>query len=239
MIQKNTKDWIFKNFKVLILIGLIPLGYVFTNASFKGKKPKIVLITTSFGDMKVKLYDDTPIHRDNFLKLVEESYYDSTLFHRVIKGFMIQGGDPNSKGAESLQRLGAGGPGYTLEAEILPQYIHKKGALSAARQGDRVNPEKRSSGSQFYVVQGKTYTEAGIESLQLKKAQGNSNSTYTDEQKKLYESIGGTPHLDGDYTVFGEVIEGLNIIDSIANVSTAKGDRPLEDVIMHMKIVKK
>jgi len=240
MKEKNSKDWIVKNVKLLFLICLVPLGYVMQSSVLDGKKPSLVLITTKFGDMKVKLYDDTPIHRDNFLKLVKDKMYDETLFHRVIKGFMIQGGDPNSKGAEKGARLGSGGPGYTLEAEILPNHIHKKGALSAARQGDGVNPEKRSSGSQFYIVQGKTYTMAGMKSMQERKKEMKADATlYTEEQLKAYEEVGGTPHLDGAYTVFGEVIEGMAIIDSIANVATARGDRPLEDVMMEMKIVKK
>jgi len=240
MIEKNSKDWIVKNVKLLVLICLVPLGYVMQSSYMEGKRPSLVLISTKFGDMKVKLYDDTPIHRDNFLKLVKEKAYDQNLFHRVIKGFMIQGGDPNSKGAEKDVRLGSGGPGYTLEAEILPNHIHKKGALSAARQGDQVNPEKRSSGSQFYIVEGKTYTSAGIRSAMERKKAMNANAvTYTEEQLQVYEEIGGTPHLDGDYTVFGEVIEGMNVIDSIASVKTLRGDRPVEDVMMEMKIVKK
>jgi len=161
-----------------------------------------VKIETSKGVMTVILYDDTPLHRDNFIKLVEKGYYNDLLFHRVIKDFMIQGGDPDSKNAPAGQQLGMGGPGYTIPAEILPKYKHKKGALAAARTN---NPEKASSGSQFYIVH-------------------NNN---------------GTPHLDGQYTVFGEVIDGFEVIDAIANVKTAPGDRPIEDVkIIKISILK-
>jgi peptidyl-prolyl cis-trans isomerase B (cyclophilin B) len=155
--------------------------------------------------MKIKLYNETPLHRDNFIKLVNEKYYDGLLFHRVIKDFMIQCGDPNSRNAPAGQQLGMGGPGYTIPAEILPQFKHKKGAVAAARMGDQVNPKKESSGSQFYIVH-------------------NNN---------------GTPHLDGAYTVFGEVIEGMDVIDKIATVNTGAADRPIEDVkIISASIVK-
>ena len=169
-------------------------------------KEILVQISTTQGNIKVKLYNETPQHRDNFVKLVHEHYYDSLLFHRVIYNFMIQGGDPDSKNAPQGQMLGMGGPDYTVPAEILPQIKHKKGALAAARMGDHVNPERASSGSQFYLVQ-------------------NDN---------------GTPHLDGAYTVFGETVEGLDVIDKIAKVKTDRNNRPLEDVrIISMKIVKK
>ena len=169
-------------------------------------KEILVQISTTQGNIKVKLYNETPQHRDNFVKLVQEHYYDSLLFHRVIYNFMIQGGDPDSKNAPQGQMLGMGGPDYTVPAEILPQIKHKKGALAAARMGDHVNPERASSGSQFYLVQ-------------------NDN---------------GTPHLDGAYTVFGETVEGLDVIDKIAKVKTDRNNRPLEDVrIISMKIVKK
>lgn len=242
-------------------------------------------IVTDFGTMKGKLYNETPQHRDNFVKLAKEGYYDSLLFHRVIKGFMIQGGDPNSKNATPGQQLGNGGPGYTIPAEILPQFHHKKGALSAARQGDQVNPEKRSSGSQFYVVQGKPYSNGELQNMEAQmqfqqmnmgmnnclqqpehqkdleavmryQRSGQQDSLqmlfkklepevkklvgefkFTEQQKKDYASIGGTPHLDNNYTVFGEIYEGLEIIDKIAAVETAPGDRPKKDVKMAVRIV--
>ncbi|MDR1459865.1 MAG: peptidylprolyl isomerase [Bacteroidales bacterium] len=165
----------------------------------------IVLLKTTMGDMKIKLYNETPLHRDNFVKLVNEKYYDGLLFHRVINNFMIQGGDPESKDAPAGKQLGIGGPGYTIPAEILPQFKHKKGAVAAARQSDAVNPQRESSGSQFYIVH-------------------NNN---------------GTPQLDGGYTVFGEVIEGMSVIDKIATVKTGPGDRPVEDIkIISASIVK-
>ncbi len=241
--KKNEQYRIVNIASMLFLMLLITYGCGKKNVVKTAKEDvggaKMVVISTKFGDMTVKLYDETPLHRDNFLKLVKDGTYDSTIFHRVIKAFMIQGGDPNSKGAAKEQRLGTGGPGYTVPAEINAKFIHKKGALCAARQGDRANPEKRSSGSQFYIVQGKTYTEAGIQSLQTKMKQRNPSAMqYTEQQIKDYIELGGTPHLDGEYTVFGEVIEGMAIIDSIANVSTARGDRPHEDIIMQMKIAK-
>jgi len=193
-------------------------------------KQELYLIETDYGTMTVKLYDSTPQHRDNFKKLVSDGYYDDLLFHRVIKQFMIQGGDPNSRGAAPNARLGSGGPGYTIPAEIGAK--HFKGALSAARQGDAVNPQKASSGSQFYVVQGKPATEQELNKMaEMKKI------TYTEEEKQKYLSQGGTPFLDNDYTVFGEVVEGLDVIDKIAMVKTAPGDRPVTDV--KMKIRKK
>ncbi len=200
----------------------------------KNQKQTKVLISTTHGDMKIVLYNETPQHRDNFIKLVQKEFYNGTLFHRVIKDFMIQGGDPESKTAKPGQMLGNGGPGYTVPAEFNTKFIHKKGALSAARQGDNVNPKKASSGSQFYIVQGKKSTKAELDNI------GRRNGiTYTQEQIKEYETNGGTPFLDMNYTVFGEVIEGMDVIDKIAAVVKGRGDRPVEDVKMTMKIVKK
>lgn len=198
----------------------------------EAKKETMVIISTSYGDMKVKLYDETPLHRDNFIKLANEGYYDGLLFHRVIQQFMIQGGDPNSKNAQAGQMLGAGGPGYTVPAEFNSNLIHKKGALSAARQGDQVNPTKASSGSQFYIVQGKPTS-----AQELKYLSSRTGVQYTEEQVAVYAEIGGTPFLDMQYTVFGEVVEGLDVIDKIAAVRTAPGDRPIEDVKFTVKVV--
>lgn len=195
-------------------------------------KGTMVIISTSYGDMKVKLYDETPQHRDNFIKLAKEGFYDGLLFHRVIQQFMIQGGDPNSKNAQPGQPLGAGGPGYTVPAEFNLNFIHKKGALSAARQGDQVNPKKASSGSQFYIVQGKPASEQ-----ELKYLSSRTGVQYTPEQAAVYAEVGGTPFLDQQYTVFGEVVEGLDVIDKIAAVRTAPGDRPIEDVKFTVKVV--
>lgn len=191
-------------------------------------KQELYLIETDHGTMTVKLYDSTPQHRDNFKKLVSDSYYDDLLFHRVIKGFMVQGGDPKSKGAAPSARLGSGGPGYTIPAEI--GAYHFKGALSAARTGDAGNPKKASSGSQFYVVQGKPVSDA-----ELKNFAGMKGITYSPEDIERYKKDGGTPFLDKEYTVFGEVVEGLDVIDKIADVKTAPGDRPVEDVKMTIR----
>jgi peptidyl-prolyl cis-trans isomerase B (cyclophilin B) len=241
-----------------------------------------VKIQTTLGDITVRLYDETPLHRDNFVKLVKDGYYDGTLFHRVIKDFMIQGGDPDSKGAPAGKRLGMGGPNYTIDAEIKDGLYHKRGALAAARTGDEVNPERKSSGSQFYIVWGQVYKEgqlrqlskqmettqiqaafnalvgehraevmqlrrerdhAGLQELQEKlvaeaetqvKAKG---AGLTDEQMTTYSTIGGTPHLDGQYTVFGEVEEGLDVVDMIQQTATQNGDRPTDDIEMKMIVV--
>ena len=187
------------------------------------------LISTEYGDMKVKLYNSTPLHRDNFIKLAEEGFYDGTLFHRVIAGFMIQGGDPNSIGAPAGRQLGMGGPGYTIPAEI--GALHMKGALAAARTN---NPEKASSGSQFYIVHGKPVTDA-----ELDRKQQSSGMTYSPAQRDLYKELGGALSLDNDYTVFGEVVEGFDVIDKIAAVvvDPSAGNRPNADVAMTVKII--
>jgi cyclophilin family peptidyl-prolyl cis-trans isomerase len=215
---------------VLILITLFNIN----GLAQKKKKQTKILITTSYGEMKLVLYNETPKHRDNFINLVKEGFYDSTLFHRVIETFMIQGGDPESKNAKANKMLGNGGPGYTLPAEINPKIIHKRGALSAARMGDNVNPMRESSGSQFYIVQGKKSTQEELE--QIGKRNG---IVYTEEQIKEYTTNGGTPFLDMNYTVFGELIEGFDVIDKIAVVKKGRADRPKEDIKMTMKIVKK
>lgn len=239
-----------------------------------------IKVETTAGDFTVLLYGDTPAHRDNFVKLAKEGYYNGTLFHRVINQFMVQAGDPDSKDAQPGQRLGSGGPGYTLPAEInYPKHFHKRGALAAARQGDQVNPERRSSGSQFYVVTGTRMLPAqldqmesrlknqmlqgefnrlasqhldeirsmqmagdtaGLNALQRQlineaESQINSNSVaMTPEMKDAYSSVGGAPHLDGQYTVFGEVIDGMDVVDRIEKAETDAADRPKDDI----KIVK-
>lgn len=197
------------------------------------KKPEVykVKIYTDHGDMVVKLYNKTPLHRDNFVKLVKQGYYDSLIFHRVIQNFMIQGGDPDSKAAAPNMAYGAGGPGYRVPAEFFPDLIHKKGALAAARDN---NPQKASSGSQFYIVQGNIYSLEQLNQMQMQYG-----INFSNKQKTLYSTVGGTPHLDGNYTVFGEVIEGLDVIDKIAAQPTNKalGDRPVKDVRMRMEIV--
>ena len=188
------------------------------------EKETLVLIKTSLGDITVKLYNDTPLHRDNFIKLINEGWYNNSPFHRVINNFMIQGGH-NQDGRVD--------PGYTIPAEFRSNHIHKKGALAAARQGDQVNPKKASSGCQFYIVQGNVLTEAHIQ--MYKQRYG---LTFTEEQVEAYTTVGGTPHLDGEYTVFGEVVEGLDIIDKIAKVKTGYMDVPVEAVTMTIEILK-
>ena len=248
-----------------------------------GKTDRTVEIETQYGSMKVRLYDETPVHRDNFLKLAHAKFFDGTLFHRVIDGFMIQGGDPDSKKAVPGQHLGEGGPGYQIAAEIRPELFHKRGVIAAAREGDEVNPEKKSSGSQFYIAQGKTYTSGELDTLlmhrnaqlksdifrvvQMEKSETLSQCqmngeldqfnevieqiklevdslyaqrkiSFSKAQREAYTSIGGIPHLDGNYTVFGEVVEGLDLIDSIAKVKCDDYNRPLNNISMKIKILK-
>ena len=210
------------------LIYLTSVTFLFLTSCDSG--PRKAIIETEFGNMTIELYDSTPLHRDNFVKLASEGFYDDLLFHRVIQGFMIQGGDPESRGADANKRLGAGGPGYTIPAEIGAP--HFKGTLAAARTGGAMNPEKESSGSQFYVVQGKKLTET-----ELKSFASRGGFTYNPAQIKKYVEMGGTPGLDNEYTVFGEVIEGIEVIDKIAAVQTRPGDRPLEDVKMKVRML--
>lgn len=199
----------------------------------KKEKETMIELKTEFGTMKIKLYNETPKHRDNFIKLAKEGYYDGLLFHRVMKNFMIQGGDPNSRGASESAMLGSGGPGYTIPAEFNSALVHKKGALAAARQGDQVNPKKESSGSQFYIVQGDKQTDGALDNTERQV-----KIKYTPEQREAYKTIGGTPFLDMNYTVFGEVTEGLEVVDKIAAVQTKPGDRPVKDVkIISVKVL--
>ena len=243
-----------------------------------------VLIKTTEGDIVVRLYDETPRHRDNFIKLAKEGYFDGTLFHRVIKDFMIQGGDPDSKGAPKGKMLGTGGPDYTIPAEfVYPQLYHKRGALSAARTGDEVNPHRESSGSQFYIVWGKTYKNAELKQMEKQMAMQQEQTVFnalakehhdeimdlrrsrnrqglmelqdklvdetkakckelgapkfTEEQTATYTTLGGTPFLDNQYTVFGEVEEGLDVVERIQNCETLRGDRPKEDISMTVEVI--
>jgi peptidyl-prolyl cis-trans isomerase B (cyclophilin B) len=199
-----------------------------------------VKITTPMGDMIAELYDSTPKHRDNFIKLAQEGYYNDLLFHRIIKNFMIQGGDPDSRGAAPGMRLGSGGPDYKVDAEIVDTLVHLKGALAAARQGDAVNPRKQSSGSQFYIVQGTPVQEQmllGLENRRNARRDSSSLFKYSEAQIEAYKTLGGTPHLDGDYTVFGRIVEGLDVIDKIAAVETGQGDRPTEDVSFQITVI--
>lgn len=250
-------------------------------SKMKNQGETVLSIETTMGNITVKLYDDTPKHKDNFVKLAKEGIYDGTLFHRVIKDFMIQAGDPQSKDAPKGKMLGSGDVGYTLPAEfVYPKYFHKRGVLSAARQGDQINPKKESSGCQFYIVTGKIFSESELLSMEQQKNQNKSNSIFnalaqkhmkeiykmrkdndekglydlqerliaeaenkaakepdfkfTPEQIHAYTTVGGTPHLDNEYTVFGEVIEGMDVVDKIQKMETDRSDRPKDDV----KIVK-
>ena len=259
---------------ILTLCSLIACGHKNKNHM----EGTVLLLETSMGDIRVRLYDDTPKHRDNIVKLAKEDFYDGTLFHRVIKDFMIQAGDPKSKNASDTATLGSGDTGYTLPAEfVYPKYFHRRGVLAAARMGDDVNPRRESSGCQFYIVTGKKFTEeelAGLETqlnqnslratfdtlarqhmkdiFKMRKANDttglkrlenelfeqakaetlNHMFSFNDEQKQAYTTVGGAPHLDGQYTVFGEVIEGMDVVDAIQNVKTGRADRPVENVVI-------
>jgi len=256
-------------------ICLLVTTFLMTNCSANG--PAKIIINTEYGDIELQLYEKTPQHRDNFIKLVKEGFYNGTLFHRVIKEFMIQGGDPNSKNAKPGTRLGFGGPDYTIPAEIFPEYIHKRGALAAARTN---NPMKASSGSQFYIVQGKVFTDAGLAQVEVEIGQQYARQMFAqylreeeeamqkagqtvdpnlaqerathrasawlsenpyrmpEEDRQVYKTIGGSPHLDGEYTVFGEVIKGMEVIDKIAELETDDFNRPKMDVKIKRMIVK-
>ena len=272
-----------KRFSMYIFLLMLITGISCGNSG-KQEAGTMVLINTDFGEIKLKLYDDTPEHKKNFIKLIEEGFYNDLLFHRVIKNFMIQGGDPTSRNAKQNIMLGGGSPGYTVPAEINSKYFHKKGALAAARQGGPSNPEKRSSGSQFYIVQGEIYTEGALDTMEMKinfqlkdkllKEHYNANTEQLlefrknndregfdfkvaeirekvdsifetqekfkipEQRRKIYTTIGGYPSLDGEYTVFGEVVEGFEVIDKIAEVETNNHNRPLTNVSMQIKILK-
>lgn len=267
------------------LFPVVGLLLFFVNTGCAQKKDYLIKITTSYGEMVAILYDETPKHKQNFIKLAHEHFYDSTLFHRVIEGFMIQGGDPNSKHAKTGENLGNGGPGYTIDAEFNPKFFHKKGALAAARLGDEQNPTKASSGSQFYIVQGKVIPEDEINSLKFDQGKLNSamkqflskpeNKSIGDslrqlymagnmeafnnkvfslapvvekatgikmmndvssEKIKAYTTLGGAAFLDNGYTVFGEIIKGIDVVDKIAAVKKGAADRPIEDVRMFVTV---
>ncbi|WP_064198542.1 MULTISPECIES: peptidylprolyl isomerase [Emticicia] len=216
-----------KHFFVFILL----FFSTFAIAQKKSKKDYLVTLNTKFGTMHMVLFDDTPLHKANFVKLVEQKFYDSLLFHRIIDGFMIQGGDPNSKNAKPGERLGNGGGNLErIPFEFKPNHIHRKGALAAARDN---NPEKKSSACQFYIVQGKKRTDEEITTITQR-----NGMNYTTEQRADYMILGGTPHLDNGYTVFGEVIDNLNVIDEIAKQPKDSADRPKEDIKMDLKVKK-
>ncbi|MCH8331378.1 MAG: peptidylprolyl isomerase [Bacteroidetes bacterium] len=227
MTFKLKKSTLMKNLLSLFLIVIV------FNACSQSDGADVI-ISTDFGDMRVKLYDDTPKHKENFLKLAREGYYDSLLFHRVIQYFMVQGGDPDSKNADPEKQLGQGGPDYTLKPEFNDTLYHVKGALAAARMPDHQNPGKESSGSQFYIVHG----VPGLSDEAMDRLDEQLDRTTTPAAREKYKQLGGTPHLDGDYTVFGEVISGLDIIDSIAAAGVdMKTRRPTKDIRMKITVI--
>ena len=221
--------------KRLLLLAVLLLGGLTQGLTLQAQtapQGKTVVLETTMGSIRIALYDDTPLHRDNFLKLVGEHYYDSLLFHRVIHNFMIQTGSPDSRHAEPGEAVGHKDKDYTLEAEIrLPQHFHKRGAVAAAREGDRTNPERRSSGGQFYIVWGTTYSTLTLDRLDLKlDSLSHGTMGFSEEMRDQYRKYGGSPHLDGQYTVFGEVVEGLDVVDKIQQVYTDDYHRPVDDV---------
>lgn len=215
---------------------LLALLLCLTLSAKKDKQTRVELFTSK-GTIVLKLYNETPIHRDNFIKLVKEGYFNELLFHRVIEDFMIQGGDPDSRDAAPGKLLGEGDPGYTLPAEIkFPQIYHKRGVLAAAREGDQTNPERRSSGSQFYIVWGKTFSREEIEKVAAH-VERTTGYIMPEDLKTYYMHYGGTPHLDGAYTVFGEIVKGIEVVNAIQQVATDRNDRPIEDIkILSAKI---
>ncbi len=267
-----------------VAVALLSAGISCGNAENE-EKDTLVLVKTEYGDIKIKLYNKTVEHKSNFIKLANEGFYNGLLFHRVIPNFMIQGGDPDSRNASPDQKLGAGALDYSLPAEFVPEYYHKRGAVAAARRGDVANPKKSSSSSQFYIIQGEKYTDGQLDTLLMVKNESlkrrifnqevqksykelnefkknedvesfnnkiveirlKSDSLYeaankyeyTDEQRETYKTIGGYPSLDGDYTVFGEVIEGMDVVDKIAAVETGSADRPVKDIKMEVEVIDK
>lgn len=232
------KHWFSKRIIHLLaaLVAFMGLGCI---AGAGAKKYEVIEISTDVGNIYIWLYEETPRHRENFLKLSKEGFYNGTLFHRVIKDFMIQGGDPNSRPDGNQLEIGKGGPGYTLPAEILPQFHHKKGALAAARMSDAVNPKRESSGSQFYIVQGTKFTKEALQNMEnyLGQMTGVADFHFTEQALNDYVSLGGAPHLDMQYTVFGQVINGLEVVDKIAAAQTDGFDRPVTDIRINVKVI--
>lgn len=214
---------------------LLFLSFCCLQAIATKPKNQYVKITTNKGTVIIKLYNETPLHRDNFIKLTKEGLYNGTLFHRVIKEFMIQGGDPDSKNALPHTELGNGGLNYTVPAEFRDSLFHKKGVLAAAREGDDVNPTKASSSTQFYIVQGKIWNDSTLNKIEEKRMK----FKIPEWQRQVYKTIGGTPHLDRNYTVYGEVVKGLEMVDAIANEPTGNADRPITDIKMTVTVLKK
>lgn len=212
------------------------LCLLFMEASAQTRTPSVE-IRTDLGTMWVALYDETPLHRDAFLRSAREGAYDSLLFHHVARGFLVQGGDPESRHAEPGVPLGVGGSERTLPAEIVPGLVHKRGVLGAVRQGDRTNPGKRSSFMQFYIVDGRTYEAADLDRMAERAARHGDTVRYSDADRTAYAREGGTPHLDGAYTVFGEIINGIEVLDAITAVPCDAEGRPLKDIRMYIRIL--
>ena len=223
---------IHKIFLIVFVLFFISCNVLRQNNGVRSERK--VKMTTDSGTIILKLYNQTPLHRDNFVKLVKHHYFDSLMFHRVIKNFMIQGGDPDSRRAPTGKLLGDGGPKYTIPAEFDSMIFHKKGVLAAAREGDDINPKRASSASQFYIVQGKVFTKAELDAAEKKR-----NIIIPEYRRKIYRTIGGTPHLDMKYTVFGEVVSGLEIVDKIAAMKTDSNNRPLTDIRMKVRLLRK
>jgi len=267
---------------VLVLFVFLLAGNLFA----RPKKDPILLISTTYGDIRIKLFNETPLHTKNFVKLAKKKYFNETLFHRVIRNFMIQGGDPDSKKAQPGQLLGDGGPKYTIPFEYVPAYFHKKGMVAAAREGDDVNPLRASSASQFYIVVGKVFDDAGLDvvekrintmqknnlmynyiasnkalkdrlaeykksdtaayTMQMKQLSMLADSLYKEQkpyiipenEREIYKTIGGTPHLDASYSIFGEVLEGLDVVEKISEASTDKNNRPIENIVIKVRVLK-
>jgi peptidyl-prolyl cis-trans isomerase len=224
-------------FTLLILVFGLPIMAQNSTDTLR----KEVLLETDMGNIRVVLYNETPLHRDNFVRLVKSGYYNGTLFHRVIANFMIQGGDSTSRHAKSGEVTGLSSPNYTLPAEIVfPKYFHKRGALAAAREGDNINPKRESSSAQFYIVYGRRMTDYQLDAVQIQlDKETDSTVKLTPEMRETYYRIGGTPHLDGQYTVFGEVVEGLDVVDRIQMTETDERNRPIKDIrIIRARIIK-
>ena len=217
---------------IIILIFLLNSVFLFSLTADDPPSGKRAVISTEIGDIEILLYDETPLHRDNFIRLAKEGFYEGLLFHRVIGDFMIQTGDPLSRNASAGDVLGSSGPGYTIPAEINEKFYHKKGAIAAARKSDHVNPLRASSGSQFYIVTGRLLTVTQLNQM----ASLSHGPQFTEQKIKDYTTLGGAPHLDGSYTVFGEVIRGLEVVDRISKVETDTYNRPLNDVIISIRI---
>lgn len=221
---------------LVLLSGVFGGGVALAQTGMKETGP-LVEVRTGLGTFIIALYNETPIHRDNFLKLVREHAYDSLLFHRAIPGLLVQGGDPESRNATTSATLGNGGPGYTLPSEVVAGLVHTKGAVAAVRKSDDENPERRSNGSQFYVVQGKPFQPSELEMVANRAAGLGIPLTYGTDQQQRYTTQGGAPHLDGGYTVFGDVVEGLEVIDAIAKQPCDGLGRPLKDIRMFMRVL--